>query len=174
LDQLDLWKFSGLVGGNSPLEFSLEFRASPPLDSGVFSEELDLKASLAFGTFVTVFQAEVYTIMACSDYWLRECMTRKTVCICSDSRAAVSSKLVFQCLNSLQGLSIHSKAQLFWVPGHCSIIGNEVADSLAVMGSKSSFCGPEPCLPVPRSLMTRVKKEWLSGNHLSYWNLVSV
>jgi hypothetical protein len=28
-------------------------------------------------------------------------------------------------------------------------------------------------LPVPKSLMARVTKEWLSGNHLSYWNLVS-
>jgi hypothetical protein len=41
------------------------------------------------------------------------------------------------------------------------------------VGSKSSFCGSEPSLPVPRSLMTRMSKEWLSSNHLSYWNLVS-
>jgi hypothetical protein len=41
------------------------------------------------------------------------------------------------------------------------------------VGSKSSFCGLEPCLPVSRSLMTRVTKEWLSSNHLSYWNLIS-
>jgi hypothetical protein len=53
------------------------------------------------------------------------------------------------------------------------IIGNEEADSLAGVESKSSFCGPEPCLPIPKSLMTRVTKELLSGNHLSYWNLVS-
>jgi hypothetical protein len=43
--------------------------------SDVFSEELDLKASFALGTFATVFQAEVYATMACSDYCLRECMT---------------------------------------------------------------------------------------------------
>jgi hypothetical protein len=46
----------------------------------------------------------------------------------------------------------------------------EEADDLAGVGSKTSFCGPEPCLPVPKSLMTRVTKELLSGNHLSYWN----
>jgi hypothetical protein len=39
--------------------------------SGVFSEELDLKAFFALGTFATVFQAEVYAIMACFDYCLR-------------------------------------------------------------------------------------------------------
>jgi hypothetical protein len=85
----------------------------------------------------------------------------------------VSSKLVLQCRNSLQGLSIHNRVQLFWVPGHCGIIRNEETDGLVGVGSKSSFCGPEPCLPVPRSLMTRVTKEWLSSNHLSNWNLVS-
>jgi hypothetical protein len=72
----------------------------------------------------------------------------------------------------VQGLSIQNRVQLFWVSGHCGIIGNEEANGLAGVGSKSSFCGPEPCLPVPKSLMTRVTKEWLSGNHLSYWNFV--
>jgi hypothetical protein len=43
--------------------------------SGVFSEELDFKAYFALGTFATVFQAEVYAILICSDYCLRKCMT---------------------------------------------------------------------------------------------------
>jgi hypothetical protein len=73
----------------------------------------------------------------------------------------------------LQGLSINNRVQLFWVLGNCSIIRNEKADALAGLGSKSNFCGPEPYLLVPKSLMTRVTKKWLSGNHLSYWNLVS-
>jgi ribonuclease HI len=146
--------------------------------SGFFREQLDLKASVVLGTFVTFFQAEVYAIMASSDYCLREYMTGKTVCICSDSRVTLMAlsahmKLVLQCRNSLQGLSIHNRVQLFWVPGHCGIIGNEEVGGLAGVGSKSSFCGLEPCLPVPRSLMTRVTKEWLSSNHLSYWHLVS-
>jgi hypothetical protein len=91
--------------------------------SGVFSEELDIKASFALGTFAIVFQAEVYAIMACPDYCLRDCMTGTTICIFSDSRAAllalnsqtVSSRLVLQCRNSLQGLCIHNEVQLFWV-----------------------------------------------------------
>jgi hypothetical protein len=77
--------------------------------SGVFSEEVDLKASFALGKFATVFQAEVYAIMACSDYCLRECMTGKKICIRSDSRAALlalsphtmSSRLVLQCRDFL-------------------------------------------------------------------------
>jgi hypothetical protein len=57
--------------------------------SGVFFEELDFKASFALGTFATVFQAEVYAILACSDYCLRECMSGKRICICSDSQVAL-------------------------------------------------------------------------------------
>jgi hypothetical protein len=81
---------------------------------GVFLEELDLKASFALGTFAAVFQAEVYAIVACFDYCSRECINGKTICICSDSRAAllalslhtVSSRLVLQCRNSPVNLSI--------------------------------------------------------------------
>jgi ribonuclease HI len=70
-----------------------------------------------------------------------------TICISSDSRVAllalsshtVSSRLVLQCRNSLQGLFTHSRVQLFWIPGHCGIIGNEEADGLLGVGSKSNF-----------------------------------
>jgi hypothetical protein len=130
----------------------------------VLEEKLDLKASFGLGMFATVFLAEVYAMLACFDYFLRECMTGKTICICSDNRAAllalsshtVSSMLVFQCWNSLQGLYIHEKVQLFCVPGHCGIIWNDEPDGLARV--RSSFCEPEPCLPIPKSLMTRVKR----------------
>jgi hypothetical protein len=87
------------------------------------------------------------------------------------SSHTMSSKLVLQCRNSLQELSILNRVKLFWVLGHCDIFGNEEADRLGGVGSKSSFCEPEPCLPVSKSLMMiRVPKEWMSGNHLSYWN----
>jgi hypothetical protein len=47
--------------------FLFESRAG----SGVFSSQ----ASFALGTFATVFQAEVFAVLACPDYCLRECMT---------------------------------------------------------------------------------------------------
>jgi hypothetical protein len=100
------------------------------------------------GTFAAVFQAEVYAFLACSDY-----------CFALSSHT-VSSRLAVQCRNSLQGLSIPNRVQMFWVPGHCGmIIGNEEADDLAGVGSKSNFYRLEPCLPVPKSLMTRMTKK---------------
>jgi hypothetical protein len=71
------------------------------------------------------------------------------------------------------GPFIHNRIQLFWIPGQCGIIGNDEADGLAGVGSKSNFCRLEPCLPVSKSLMTRVTNEWMSDNHFSYWNQVS-
>jgi hypothetical protein len=47
----------------------------------VFSEELDLKGYFALGTFATIFQAEIFAILAFSDYCLRECMTDKTLIV---------------------------------------------------------------------------------------------
>jgi hypothetical protein len=124
-------------------------------------------ASFALGPFATVFQAEVYAILACSDYCLRECMTDKTICICSDSQAAllalgshtVSSRLVLQCRNSLQGLSIYNRVQLFWAPGHCGMV---------FLRMKREMVLREWDLNPPsagRNLVCR--------NHVSYCNLVS-
>jgi hypothetical protein len=109
-------------------------------------------------------------------------MTGKTVCICSDSRVAllalsshtVSSKLVLQCRSSLQGLFIHNRVQLFWVPGHCGIIGNEEIVWEWDLNPASAGRNLVWNLgTVPRSLMTRLTNEWMSSIHLSYWNLVS-
>jgi hypothetical protein len=62
------------------------------------------------------------------------------------SSNTMSPRLVLQCRSLLQGLYIHNRVQLFWVPGYCGMIGNEEEDGLAGVGSKSNFCGPEPCL----------------------------
>jgi hypothetical protein len=85
LSEAEAWlRFDGLKFYTDGYLF--EGRAS----SGVFFfEELDLKTSFAFGTFATVFEAMVYAILAFSDYFLRECMTGKTIGICSNSRAAL-------------------------------------------------------------------------------------
>jgi ribonuclease HI len=65
------------------------------------------------------------------------------------SSHTVSSKLV------LQGLSIQNRVQLFWVPGHCGIIGNEKVDGLAGVGSKSNFYGPGTLFARPKVTVTK-------------------
>jgi ribonuclease HI len=55
-----------------------------------------------------------------------------------------TSKLVWDCHQSLIQLAEHNRVQLIWVPGHEGIVSNETADQLARTGYEHSFIGPEP------------------------------
>jgi hypothetical protein len=93
---------------------------------GVLSLDiLNIRESYALGSHATVFQFEVYAVLACSEYCISE--GKRAISICSDSRAAlvalksyaVSSIVVLQCKDSLHGLALSNRVQLVWVPGHC-------------------------------------------------------
>jgi ribonuclease HI len=56
----------------------------------------------------------------------------------------ITSKLVWNCHQSLIQLTKHNSVQLISVPGHEVMTGNETADQLARTGSEHSFIGPEP------------------------------
>jgi ribonuclease HI len=115
----------------------------------MFSDTLDISKSYALGSLATVFQTEVYAILDRSNYCRSANMHNMTICICSDSKAAllalssytISSKLLHQYWLSLQDLSNDNRVRLFLVPGHCDIKGNEEVDRLAKMCSNSHFCG---------------------------------
>jgi hypothetical protein len=80
--------------------------------AGVFSGTLDIRESYALGSLATVFQTEVYAILSCSDYFRIAYMHNMTICVCSDSKAAllalfsytISSQLLHQCWLTLQDL----------------------------------------------------------------------
>ena len=50
-------------------------------------------------------------------------------------------KLVIECCNQIEELSILNAVYLIWVPGHSGIFGNEWADELARKGAESEFVG---------------------------------
>jgi hypothetical protein len=72
--------------------------------AGVFSDILYARESYALGSQVSVFQSELYAILACSEYCISGDIVNKALSICSDSRAAllalklyaVSSRVVLQ------------------------------------------------------------------------------
>jgi ribonuclease HI len=65
--------------------------------------------------------------------------TNMNMYILSDIQAAIkaldkhqiTSKLVWDCHQSLTQLARHNSVQLIWVPGHEGIVGNETAYQLA-------------------------------------------
>jgi hypothetical protein len=105
------------------------------MGAGVFSDNLDIGESYALGSLATVFQTEVYAILACSDYCRSANMHNMTISktsLLALSSYTIKTKLLHQCWLSLQDLSYNNRVRLFWVLGHCDIKGTEEADSLTV------------------------------------------
>jgi ribonuclease HI len=53
----------------------------------------------------------------------------------------ITSKLVWDCHQSLIQLARHNRVQLIWVPGHEGTVGNETAEHLARTGYEHPFIG---------------------------------
>jgi hypothetical protein len=72
------------------------------------------------------------------------------------------------CHQSLTQLARYNKVQLIWVPGHEGIVGNEMADQLARMGSEHPFIGPEPACGISVGVAKRAVRDWTNRNRKEY------
>ncbi|KAJ8958679.1 hypothetical protein NQ318_016404 [Aromia moschata] len=123
--------------------------------AGVYGKTTRTKLSFALGSYASVFQAEIYAILACGIENLKTAPKRRTIQICTDSQAAlmaiesskVKSRLVLDCKKILNDLASCNRVILTWVSR-----GNEEADRLARLGSIGYPIGPEPILGVPYSM----------------------
>ena len=129
------------------------------------------------GYYCTVYQAEIYAILACAQLCRMREEYGASVAICSDSQAALKSlssakvtfALVAQTVEELQLLSMHSNLGLLWVPGHCGFEGNEKSDLLAKQASVSNFTGPEPVFGLSiTTLRTNLRKWALKEQRISW------
>lgn len=133
--------------------------------------------SVSMGKWPTVFQAEIYAIIECVKICLKRNYKNANICICSDSQAALNalksktytSKLVWECVELLQQLSCRNKVNLYWVPGHCGIEGNEKADQLAKIGSSMQFIGPEPFFGISPCSLKMEFKNWVETKVQHNW-----
>jgi hypothetical protein len=106
------------------------------------------------GKHATVFQAQVYVILARAHETEAQDRPEKYVSICYYSQGALkalqaaktTSPLVQQCQQALNNISTRHAVRLYRVPGHDGVIGNEIADKLARSGSGQRFIGLEPFL----------------------------
>jgi len=99
------------------------------------------------------------------------------VTICSDSQAAfkaleaakVTSNLVAEVIEAVNKVSICNSVRLLWVPGHCGVPGNEIANDLAKKAASTLFIGPEPVLGMPMCSMRTAARAWAHGEQQRLW-----
>jgi hypothetical protein len=120
----------------------------------------------------------VYAIKACTDENIDRNYKNRNIYILADSQAAIkaldkhqiTSKLVWNCHQSLMQLARHKRVQLIWVPGHEGIVGKEMAENqLAKIGSEHSFIGPEPACGISVGVAKKAVRDWTNRNHKEYW-----
>ena len=92
--------------------------------------------------FCTVFQAEVTAISAACSKLKELDIANKNIYILSDSSSAINalnkcvinSVTLIECLSKISELASNNSISLSWVPGHCNVPGNEMADALSRRG----------------------------------------
>jgi ribonuclease HI len=136
-----------------------------------------LKLALPMGSYPTVFQAEIYAIQTCVSHCLKRKYQHAKIFIVSDSKASLlaleaktfTSRLVWECMQTLNMLAVINKVTLMWVPGHSGIEGNEAADQLAKEGGAIPFVGPEPFCAFPRSHQMAAIRLWEDSRKRASW-----
>jgi len=131
--------------------------------------------SISLGKHATIFQAEVYAILACVYEIQVNVSPEKYISICSDSHAALKAlqaatttfPLVRKCQKAFNDISPGHTVGPYWVPGHAGVRGNEISDNLAGDGSVQKFVGPEPSMRVSTQNMKRTTKTWVDNQHLA-------
>jgi ribonuclease HI len=127
------------------------------------------RLSISLGKHSTVFQSDVYAILACVHETETQDRPEEYVSIFSDSQASLkalqaaktTSPLVRQCQKALPDISIRHTVGLYWDLEHAGVRGNEIADKSTRDGSVQKFVGPEPFLGVSRKNIRRKIKGWM-------------
>ena len=91
---------------------------------GVYEQSVRQRLSFSLVIYATVFQAEIYAILACAYNIQSRNRPEKYVSICSDSLAALKARkavrtmspLVHQCQKALNDISIRDAVVLFVFP----------------------------------------------------------
>jgi ribonuclease HI len=125
----------------------------------------------------SVYQAELSAIHQTAVHLLKysqETLSKTTTYIMSDSKSVlqglqkhlVSSKLMNQCLESLNNLASYTTVKLRWIKAHAGHHGNELADSLAKTGAIVKYTAtPDEGvidledIPAPYSHLTKLTEQ---------------
>jgi ribonuclease HI len=121
----------------------------------------EYSASYSLSKKCTVFQAEVFALLKCSEWLLNYPSAVNTINIFTDSTAALSAianfsnftELVFTCRENFININTKCHVNLIWIKGHSGISGNEAADHLAKEACRIS---PTSFQHIPRCYFKRL------------------
>jgi len=143
--------------------------------ASVYNQTTKKEYVFPLGKYSTVFQAEVYAILACVDSLQIE--YEASIAICFDSQAALkalnsaktTSNIVAKIIKALECLSLFNGATLTWVPGHSNVAGNETPDILAKQAACLDFIGFEPTIGIARTTVHTEARSWVDNDHHKFW-----
>ena len=99
--------------------------------AGVYGQSVGRRLSLSLGRYATVFQEEIYAILACAHEVQSQNRPERYVSIGSDSLADLKdlkafemSPLVYQCQRALNDIAIRQVVGLFWVLCECESLAS--------------------------------------------------
>ena len=148
---------------------------------GVFCRELSLGINFRLPDHCSVFQAEIAAIKEVLD-WLRINVVSSTqVNIYTDSQASIKclashtmrSKFASECLASLKVMAEFFTIQLIWVPGHCDVPGNCLADELARSGTTALLSDSRKRVGIPLASCRLLFSNWIEERFAERWSTVS-
>jgi hypothetical protein len=149
--------------------------------AGVYGQSVKRRLSYPLGRYTTVFQTEIYAILACVYEIQSLDRPDKYVSICSDSQAALKARqatrmtslLVQQCQKVLNEIP---PGMLWGSIGSLGMPGYEVMRLLMNSqggGSVRGFLGPKPALGASRQEVQHRFNRWLVNQHWASWRSLS-
>ena len=144
---------------------------------GVFSRKLNLFISARLPDYCSVFQAEVSAITEVMRWLKRNVITHLEVIVFCDSQAALKaldsfglcSRVVTECLDSLNEMGKFFRIRLVWIPGHQGFLGNCEADALARDGTTAHPPLDQEGIGIPISTCRLIIREHLSDVWNNRW-----
>lgn len=171
------WEGGQPVKWKGPVWFTDGSKTENGVGSGFTRKDGSKGFSFTLENHNTVFQAEVYAILACTKQIRLDCPRDKNVYICADNQAALQalcspvldSELVSVTRAMLDLLREEGhKVHLVWVPGHSGIFGNERADYLAREGAAGRGAPPDSPVGIAaaagKSLIKNLYREAFAKN----------
>ena len=126
----------------------------------------------------SVFQTEVLAIKNATDYLLDIGAKDRNIKIQVDNQAAIralgkytiTSKLVSETKSKINRLAERNSVEIRWVPGHSGILGNNIADGKARIGSKNLGNSMRTKLPLSQAYFKSEIKNWGRKLHQERWD----